>query len=438
MSIYYGFTLSTVTDANAVTGSPLWRFFLATLDGEGVTDLSKIASDRVVTPILNAPLMMEGRVPSDNPQVWIQDADDNDPYVAEGTRLMWGFRRESNTAPYYVPRAATLVQLVGDEAQQDDARTHFVGYDPWKYLFARPAVDFNYELPGPKGIRFPSTRGIGITADEIAVELLANTIEDPRGGHTYIDPGAGNGGTGFWAGEYETTAPVYTEESPYVVQQGKSVGQVWQDLCASNEMDIILTPIYDPFNRPNYLCDLSIFTQAGVTRDEQVFAWNLPSRSLVGLSRIEDGSSRANRIKFFSSQGGSAPGGQTIPVESDLDSVAKYGNYWAQQFFPGQTRPAAIEYMAQEQLRLRSTGRETVTFTPAPERSPRPFQDYGLGDRVPVWASKEGFRKLLGQQGSGTMVETQYQRIYGFPISISDDALETVTGMLTSPQGFSA
>ena len=55
-----------------------------------------------------------------------------------------------------------------------------------------------------------------------------------------------------------------------------------------------------------------------------------------------------------------------------------------------------------------------------------PWTEYDLGDRVPVYASAR-LRKLL----SG------YQRVYGMPIQISDDALEHIDALLVSPDGFS-
>lgn len=422
-----GNDIAFTTDTVGSFESPLWRYFLANLDGDGVTDLSKLASNRVVEVVLNAPLSMTGTVPSDNPQVWITDAGDGDPFLAEGTRLMWGFRRENQTPPYYVVRAATLVQLVNDSAQQDDARTRFTGYDPWRYLFARPVCNADGSLPGKNGISFTATQ-----ASVVIATLLRNTIDNQ--GHAYVDAGALYSGTGFYSGTLETGAGMSIDIN---FPQGTSVGQAWQMVTDMNVCDIILEPIYDPRNRPDYLVQLNVYAQAGAVQDEQIFAWNLPGRSLVGLERQEDGTQRANEIWFATGQGGiyDRP---AAPIASDATSVAKYGQYWAMQIFPGQIIPAAVQSLADRQLALRKNGKETVTFKPAPERSPRPWQDYNLGDRCPVWASKEGFRQLLGAQVSGTMTETQYQRIYGWTTNISDDALETIDPLLTSPGGFTA
>jgi hypothetical protein len=111
----------------------------------------------------------------------------------------------------------------------------------------------------------------------------------------------------------------------------------------------------------------------------------------------------------------------------------------AQQFFPGLNGPdlaanvAAAGAFAQAQVALRATGKQTVTITPAPERGPRPWLDYQLGDRMPVLASAQKFRQLLGVEGSGSTFLEQYLRIYGWSAAVDDNALETVT-VLVSPQ----
>lgn len=413
--------------AAASFDSPLWRYFLSNLAGEGVTDLSKLAADRQVETVLNAPLAMRGTVPSDDPQVWITDAGDGDPFVAEGTRLLWGLRRESETPPYYVPRGATLCQLVQDTAQQDDARTHFTGFDPWKYLMARPIVDAAGNLPGENGTSFTATQ-----ASVIIATLLKNTIVNH--GHAYVDAGTAYAGTAIGTANcvLETGAGMVID---IAFQQGTTVGQAWAQITDLGVCDIVLTPVYDPFNRPNYLVELNVYAQAGSIKDEQIFAWNSPGRNLVAVDRQEDGTGRANKMLFFTGQGGKIDR-PTGPTSTDAASVAKFGQYWDQQFFPGQIVAAAVQSLSDRQLALRKDGKTTVTFSPAPERSPRPWQDYNLGDRVPVWVTRQEFRKLLAEDVGGSTPTTQYQRIYGWLMNISDDALETVDPLLTSPQGF--
>ncbi len=407
--------------------APLWRYFIADLDGGGITDYSKLAAARQVEVVLNGPLSMQGDVPSDNPQVWIPYTDDgyDDPYLAEGTRLLWGFRRESDTPPFYTVRAATIIQLLEDAAQQDDARTAFQGWDPWHYLMSRPVVNSVGALPGKDGLSFTDTQ-----ASVVIGSLLQWTIDSL--GHVFVDAGVTYSGTADYTGTLETDAGM---EIDINFAQGTSVGQAWQQVTAMGVCDIVLEPIYDPFNRPNYLVQLNVYKQAGTVKDEQIFAWNTPGRSLVGLTRQQDGSDRANRLEFQAGQGGVAG---AAPAVDDLDSQLKYGVYEAQQFFPsvtGVSAVAVVTSLAEQQLELRKNGKETVTLSPTPERSPRPWQDYELGDRVPVWASAQGFRQALGVAVDGTLVETQYQRIYGWTANLSDDALETISPLLTSPDG---
>lgn len=378
---------------------------MADLSGFGITDYSNLAADRNVEVVLNAPLSATGTVPSDNPQVWIPYTTDGyeDPYLAEGTRLMWWLRKESATPPYYVCRGGTLCALIEDEAQQDDARTRFTGWDPWHYLLSRPVCDADGVLPGVDGLSYTATQ-----VSVIIAQQLRNTINNH--GFAYVDAGDGMrsgegaqyqdyGGSAEYAGTLETGAGMSIDIN---FAQGTSVGQAWKQLTNMGVCDIVLDPIYVPAGRTvggmpvyNFLVELNVYAQAGVLRPEQVFAWNLPGRSLVELTRQQDGSARANNVFFRAGQGGSAG---DAPLQTDVDSEAKYGEYWAQQFFPGVTglgAVTAVTYLAAEQLLLRARGRQTVTFKTAPERAPRPWQDYQIGDRFPVWASPQGFRQLL-------------------------------------------
>lgn len=424
--------------------SPLWRIVITNAwdaatgkDFVAYTTLDKLASDRVVTPMLNAPLMGEFTVPSDNPQVYIPaPLPDGDPYVSEGTRCAFWLRRESETPPYYVVRAATLIQQVEDTAEQDDARTRCVGWDPWQYLMSRPVRVPNLfpnlptegELLPEEGVTF-----LNWTVGDIALQLLTDTID--YDGQCFIDP---------FGGEYaDATATL----AKFTIPQGMSVGQAWAALTATGLCDIVLTPRYDPTDYTCFLANFNLYSKAGVERPSQTFAWNMPGRTLTQISRLQDGTSRANNVKMFSGQGGvsETQAQRDAPAASDAISIAKYRAYWAQQFLPGNIQPVAVNALAEFQLSLRKNGRETVTISPAPERSPRPFQDYQLGDRVPVFASGSpnvtpysfargtgGFRQALGSAynvGSGED-EVQFARIYGFPIDISDDALETVRSMI--------
>ena len=212
---------------------------------------------------------------------------------------------------------------------------------------------------------------------------------------------------------------------------GLSVGEAWQTLCATGTMDIVLTPIYDPVNRPGKVVELAIYKQAGEIRYNAVFAWDKPGKSVTDLSRLVDGTRLANRVQFFAGQGG-----DPVALQSDAASIALYGEYWAQQFMVGKnTQTDLVVAMAEAQLRIRKDGERSVAFSPAPERSVLALRDYGLGDYVPLWASRNLREPLsidydafdpLAPGASG------YQRIYGIPIELHDNGVERVQRLLTS------
>lgn len=105
----------------AATISPLWRFVVTDLGGATLTILDHLASDKMVTPKLNEPLEVSGTVPSDNSEINILHTD-GFPFLAEGVRQLYGFRRESNSSPYYTIRASTLILQVSDASGTGDAR----------------------------------------------------------------------------------------------------------------------------------------------------------------------------------------------------------------------------------------------------------------------------------------------------------------------------
>lgn len=414
------------TPDSTVYQSPYWRFVVGDLQTfEVLSFLDKLASERTATYTLNQPAIATGKVPSDNPEINIPwPAADSDPFLAEGSRVLWGFRREGLAEPFWTIRYAGMILQLEDDAQSDNAYTTYTAWDPWQYLFSRPVCNLDGSLPGPNGISFTATR-----VDVIAAELLRNTIVN----HGICGIDAGDGSTGAppayqdWGGTSYYTGTINAATSIDInFAQGTSVGDAWKQLCDAAYCDIILEPIYDPINRSGYLVQFNIYNEAGSERDDAIFAWDMPSRSLVGVHRLIEGSKRANEVKFFAGQGGSAAGGQTVPVQTDAASVTKYGEYWMQVFLPGQAVAAAVEALAAAQLALAKNGRTTVTFSPAPQRSPIPFLDYTLGDSVPVYASNR-FRAPLANS------DTVYQRIYGIPLQIGDDATEQVQQMLTSP-----
>lgn len=396
--------------------SPLWRFIATDLQTTTVTWMDHIAMSRMVTYVLNAPAVFSCQVPSDNPEVnRLWDAPgtlyDTDPYISEGVRLIYGFRREiaDPFTQIWVPRFAGLLLQLEDVAESDIARSRMSAYDPWQYLYNRPIRNSAGELPGEAGLSFTATK-----ANVIAASLLKWTIDTD--GPCYIDAGTTYGGTSFYTGDLDDC-----QELDIVFERGMMVGEAWDSLVATGRIDITLDPIYDPDNRPGYCVQMNTSPEAGQQRPDAIFGWDKAPRSLVGITNLHDGTRRANAVQYYAGQGG-----DPVALQEDLVSQGKYGVYFAQQFWPGPTDAGwavAVEALAESELRLRANGQQTVTISPAPERAPSPFTEYYLGDYVPVYSSNKMREALVGRQ-----------RVYGIPIEISDDALETVRQVLASVQ----
>jgi hypothetical protein len=365
-----------------------WRFVVTNLDGETMTFLDKLCSNREINRTLNAPMRINGSVPSDSPEVNIVTGDGS-PWLSEGDRLLYCFRREGlepgSHEVSWVVRASGTILTVEDRGGPDAPVTDFEANDPWQVLYARPLRD-EFGLPPADGFHFNAP------GNEIAFQLLA--MSELHDGPTRID---------LLTGTVETTATVEID-----FQQGMSVGEAFDALTATGTMDIVLEPIYDPIDKPGILCQINIYDHAGVDRHNAIFAWDKPSRSLVDLNRNRDGQQRANKLQYYIGQGG-----PPVPLVTDAASVAKYGRYWDQQFFPGQEKAMAVEAFAEKQRSLRSDGLVTYTMSPAPERSPIPFVDYDIGDRVPIYGSRRLREAVF-----------ELKRVVSIPLVIGDDQME--------------
>lgn len=379
--------------------SPPWRFLVTDRDSGTLTFLDRLAMGRHIEfPLDDGPASASCRVPSESPEVNII-ANDDDPFVETGDRLLYCFRRDSalgEDLPWTVRFAGILEQLQ-DAGDTERALTTLTAYDPWKYLYARPVVLADGSLPGPQGLVFsggPSSPG-GVSATLIAAVLLADSIANQ--GPTGIDAGVTYQGTAFWGGHIVVPGGANPPDGVNITfQNGTTIGEAWQQLVDTGAIEIVLTPIYDPINRGGYLCDLSIWPQVGDTQYGAVFSWDMPSRSLTAINRLRDAAQLANNIDYFAGRGGSAVtsgGVPAHPTARNAASVTKYGEYWATRAWPDanatdQASITGLRAAAAAELAVRKDGRLTVEFTPAPERAPQPWIDYWLGDRVPVYASR--------------------------------------------------
>lgn len=395
--------------------SPPWRWVVTNRQSEVLTFLDHLASKRQMVYTLNKPATAAGEVPSDNPEVNIV-GDDGDPLLEEGNRLLFGFRRETGTPPWVCRYAGPILQ-VNDVVRGDQPVTSFTAFDPWQVLFKRPIRLLAGALPSRTGFTYVNTRG-----STIALELLRNTIA--ADGDVMLDAGVAWGGTAFYGGTLENTTRLDIS-----FQFGTTVGEAWQALADAGYLDIVLTPIWDPINRPGICCEVNIYQIAGTRRNGAIFGWDKAPRSLTSIDRLDDGSQRENDIQPYLQEG--IPGAEVI----DAASIAKYGTFWAGPTYPGVTTFSELAALSETDVLLKADGSETIRVSPAPERAPVPFVEYFLGDSVPVYASKR-FRKAItaGVVTSGGHW-SNLQRIYSIPIDIGDDNVETVRALEFSADG---
>jgi hypothetical protein len=441
--------------------SPRWKHLVTKRDSEAVTELSGLAMERRGRFELGAPATMEGLVPADDFRVWFPASDqvtraEFDPWylddpadfarLSEGMRLMYSFRRDGSGpsgAPWGIRHAGPVLTLQ-DNADPQRRLSRFVAYDPWQYLYLLPARNDDPDLntPDPNINPIPGENGIvfqaGTTGDAIVCELLRRTIEED--GLTYIDAGTAFGGTSDYAGTIETTD---TFTDPVVVPRGASLGQAWDQMVDTGTLDIVLTPIYDPLNRPGYCAELNIFVRAGgdpldaYANGFPSFRWDRTGNAILEIERIQDGRERANRVRGY--VGGT--GAQDAPwtghlgaIEGASDAEAswndtvsseRFGEAWLQETYIRQARGETVGRMALDDLYRLRAGLRTWRFKPTPEFAPRPFQDYQLGSYIGFYHS----RKLREEQWwlpEGINDQTVSPRVLGFTITLSNDSLETV------------
>jgi hypothetical protein len=455
--------------------SPTWKHLVTRRDSLVVTDLTRLASNRTARVELGGPAFLQGFVPSDDFRVYFPTDDQftaaefdpfyagqpdgpfgedkwNYPRLAEGVRLMYSFRREAPAGgdPWVIRHAGPVLELE-DDADPDRRTSRFVAYDPWGYLYQLPVrrADFDLVTPDPTVNPMPGEQGTvfpaGTTGDEIVTELLRRTIEED--GLTYIDAGTAFGGTADYAGTIDTTASFV---DPIVFPRGTSVGQAWEQLVDTGTLDIVLTPIWDPLNRPGYCAELNVLSLLGgdpgfgsVLTGFPSFRWDRTGRHLVRINHLQEGRERANRIRAFSGGTGAASnpwdppghvghlGGGSPDLEatwSDGSSSARFGESWLQQTYVRQVGAETVSRQAEDELRRRRTGARTWRLLPTPEFSPRPFQDYMPGSYLSFYHS----RKLREEQWwIPNQFNDQYvfPRITGFSMDISDSTLETITAL---------
>lgn len=391
-----------------------WQFIVSNLNTSTITNLNRIASGRSVTYTLNDATEATLTVPSANKLVNIPYTD-TDPKVDEGVRCLIGFRHEGTGD--WTCRFAGLIMQASDTVSGDVAKTSITAWDPWRYLDMLPIFNIFDDVSGviyepSNKQRLTSESTLVATVGDMIIDQLAYGIvvySSPDTGvynGLFIDWGQVSGGA-FYNGTIEAIPLPYV----FARSNGTTIGQWLRDITAEGLCDIVLKPVWDPVNRPGILCELSIYAKAGSVKYDTSFAWDTFPRTATGIDRLVDGTQRANNVQLYQSRGG-----PPVPLKLDMASLAKFRTYYKSQYFPGQGGYVEnLENLATAQLLLRTTGVETITVSPTPERAKVPLLDYNCGDTVRVAISNR-LRKSL---------DATY-RVLQIPIDISDEGVEQV------------
>jgi hypothetical protein len=404
-------------DLGDVRAYPTVRVIGTNLVSRTLTVLDQRATNREILYTLNAPAYHTGQVASDD-HITNQPFPDADspPVISNNVRLIYILQRwpnsDSNVTPYQ-PIFGGILFTVEDQGA-DAPTTRYTAFDPWQLMMSRPVRDPATDaLPGVDGLKFPPDS----RASDIALALLVTSENNE--GESHID--------------FSDLARVDdTDPLPYGIKfdQGSSVGDAWQQLVDTGTIDIVLTPMYEPIDAPGKVVRFNTSPSYGSTRYDAVMGWDTAGHGVAQMSRMVDGTRLANRIIYYAGQGGIP-----TPLQADATSIAQYGKYYAQQFFPGTLDRQRVELLAFADLQIRKDGARSITLDVAPERSLLAVRDYWLGDYVPVWASRN-LRDPLGIDydtfDPDFPYASGYQRIYAIPLSVDDNGVTRVNAMVTS------
>lgn len=416
-----------------------WRWLVCALNGHGLTNLDRLATNQSIQYVLDDTAQFTCDVPSDDGQIH-QHASDDIARVAFGRRLIYGFRREEATVDStpWKCRYTGILNIVQDQASADEPVSHLTAYDAMTWAKFLPVLTPDGYLLPEKGYTY-----FNKTGDFIAKDVIANAYAFIQSNGSFLTGSHFAWPVGFSdlvdvlfidiaGGHYDTTDLI--EEFP--IQQGASVYDVWQQLCQTGGIDIVLRPVYAPREAPGRIAELNVYSQAGEDQTGAVFGWDMFPRNLVGVDALYDGTQIENWVQFFA-------GGGVAPHQSSESSIQDFGPYFAQKNIT-QGSNAAVSLLALAEIALRKRGKQTLTIDPTPELSPDPFTHYYLGDTVYVWAGRQlppvsstGYGTALRQgirskqQGSPPISPW---RVYGYQVDLADDQVETITNLLlTNP-----
>lgn len=388
----------------------LWRWILTDNMGATISILDRLAYNVELVYELDAPWYVTLHVPSDDPLINILHTDGL-PYLAEGVRQLHGFRRDVTSTENWILHFSGRVEQIEDATRTEDAITRVSAWDAWRWAYNHSCVAWlGGTAAGPIGADgYPYLNSKASDIIRTQMNMICGQAPDELVSNWAP--------IGFDEGDFDTDDDLPTINQ-YKISQGMSLGELMTDLSNGGYCDINLRPaLYYPA-LPGCYSTIDVFARSGQYQPGMVFGWDKAPHSLVAVSRLQDGTQRANKIQYYGGQAG-AP----VPVAEDTSSQAKYGVYEESQQFPGYNDPKDYPYLqalAAQEVNFRLNGQMTLSITPAAERAPSPLRDYHVGTWLPVYWSE-------------ILREDQFliQRIQKITLAIDENGLERVSEILS-------
>lgn len=196
--------------------------------------------------------------------------------------------------------------------------------------------------------------------------------------------------------------------------RGQSIGQAITDL-SDTEAGFNFT--IDPITRQMHIKNWSEYEDK---TDSVVFGYNWGPNNLAALGRQTDASTMANRVTSFGKYGGG--------LAEDIPSQEEYQLFEEEVQLSDVVDPNVLLAYSGGEVLLRKTPR--ILYSPAPfpwvaGRTPQPFVDYGLGDKV-LFTAKKGERvNVIGQA----------VRVFGMNVTITEEGNEKLDALQIVPGG---
>ena len=392
---------------------PAWNFYVTDLSGNVIVDVSTVASNKKLRFRLNRPATVSFDVPADHSlvkTVW----SDGDPYVNAGNRALV-CKRDGFMA--FNGRLWTT----SDSGDANTTRTFVTAFDDLVMLQSRLVRDSTGSVTKPV---FASP----ISGASIIKQMVDNTIA--RVGPIGIT----------------TTGGTFDIPSPPAENLAGELGN-WPVTCADLLSRIADTGAVDA--RLDYIDNqgatraiLSAKNTVNSGRDLSAgfaggpavaFEYGTGTRNVQAITRTLDMGTVANNITYYLGPQTGTSYNATLTA-TNAASQSKYGVFESTTVYDQKADAAIFDTLLAKESLLRKKPRELLSIVPVydPKVGPsgfpigtfQPIITYNLGDIVTVNCGTVLRRAFSGQQ-----------RIYGFDIDITDDAVETVSQIICSADG---